>query len=101
MDKGIISMCVSCAQDGDRIVIERSGEKTKTLWTGLGNRSGLHSYADELCSKKWAKSGGDKFLKKLERLTAERPCTVVILQYRSITRDRGRWIPVSRLQVLK
>lgn len=60
----------------------------KSIWAGLGNRSGLHDYANELTENKWEK-GQKRFAKKLEALV---PGDVVeILSFYNINRDRGRW----------
>lgn len=81
------------AQDGCRIIIQvgspgNSGDKPIKLWDGLGNRAGLHSFANELLAKRWRKSG-QRFLAKLAGLSDG---TVVTSQrFHNITRDRGRW----------
>ena len=60
----------------------------KTIWAGLGNRSGLHSYARTINADKWKKSG-PRFAKKVDALA---PGTVVeLFRYAAINRDRGRW----------
>lgn len=70
--------------DGDRLVVAG-----KNLWPGLGNRSGLHSYADVVIREKWEKSG--KGLVK--KLLALEPGTVVEIHvFHNKTRDRGSWI---------
>lgn len=78
------------ARSGDRIKVTVDGVE-KTLWSGLGNRAGLHEYANELCYEKWMKSGG-RLLKKLRSLKEGAKLTVYT--YRVITRDRGRWVEV-------
>ena len=79
---------IEAAKDGNRIVAN-----SKTIWAGLGNRSGLHSYADTLIYEKWKKSGS-RFEKKVEKLSCEK---IEIQQFRNINRDRGRWITVEIL----
>lgn len=80
---------------GDRVTYTPEGaDKPKTLWAGLGNRAGLHSYADELISDKWRKSGA-RFVKKLAALPSG--TEVCIMQFRNVNRSRGRWVTVQRL----
>jgi hypothetical protein len=75
----------NAAMDGDKIKING-----KTVWAGLGNRSGLHSYAEELIREKWDKSGV-RFMKSLDDLL--RPNTLVeVFMFRNVTRDRGNWV---------
>lgn len=69
--------------DGDRLVVAG-----KALWTGLGNRSGLHSHADTVIREKWEKSGRGL----VKKLLALEPGTVVeVCIFRNKTRDRGTW----------
>jgi hypothetical protein len=68
----------------------------KTAWAGLGNRAGLHSYADTLLNQKWEKSGA-RFMKKLEALPAG--TVVQVYHYRALNRDRGSW-RIARSYVL-
>lgn len=87
---------LNAAKEGDRVVhvVE---PKPKTIWGGLGNRSGLHSFAYTLISDKWKKSS-PRFTKKLDKIVqpGER---FLIQQYRNINRDRGRWTPVRSIVV--
>jgi hypothetical protein len=84
---------IDYAKEGMRLKVDG-----KTIWQGLGNRSGLHSYAYELLSQKWKKSG-PRFEKKLEALP---PGTQIEVQrFKNITRDRGRWHTVKTLTVDK
>ena len=79
-----VQQILQWAEEGNRVTVGG-----KNIWPGLGNRSGLHSYGDELISKKWAKSG-DRFAKKVESLP---PGTEVELKrFKNINRDRGRWV---------
>lgn len=79
----IIAQAGHWAKMGNRVVVN-----DKTWWGGLGNPSGLHSFAQELTEAKWEKSGS-RFVKKLTTL---KPGDVVTFQqYRNVTRDRGRW----------
>ena len=56
----------------------------KTVWGGLGNRSGLHDYANTIIREKWEKSGG-RFEKKMR----EAEFTLIELQmFHNINRDR-------------
>lgn len=77
--------------DGDRIVIGG-----KNAWAGLGNRSGLHSYADTAIREKWERSGRG-LVKKL--LALEAGTTVEVHAFRNKTRDRGSWFRVRTLMV--
>jgi len=72
------------AEEGNRVTVAG-----KNIWVGLGNRSGLHSYADELTREKWAKSG-DRFTKKIMNLPAG--TEVELKRYQSASRDRGNWV---------
>lgn len=84
------------AREGERVAFQPNGaEKPKTIWGGLGNRSGLHSYAYELIGDKWNKSGA-RFTKKLDTISGG---VVILMQYRNVTRDRGKWMPVRRFKV--
>ena len=78
------------ARDGVRLVYYPDGEgsKPKTLWAGLGNRAGLHSFATTILEEKWTKSGA-RFKTKIAKLP--RGTRVVCLDFRNTTRDRGRW----------
>lgn len=75
---------LSWAEEGNRVTIAG-----KNIWPGLGNRSGLHSYADELIRDKWNKSG-DRFAKKIDALPAG--TEVELKRFKSTNRDRGRWV---------
>jgi len=72
---------IEYAKEGERIVL--NGKK---LWMGLGNRSGLHSYANTLLNEKWKKSGPN-FIRNLEKLLSvgER---VEILTFKNIDREK-------------
>jgi len=72
------------AEEGNRVTIAG-----KNIWLGLGNRAGLHSYADELTREKWAKSG-DRFTKKIMNLPAG--TEVELKRFKSANRDRGNWV---------
>lgn len=78
--------------EGDRIVIDG-----KTVWAGLGNRSGLHDFQWTVIREKYEKSGA-RFEKKLDALLID-GAKVEIHSFRNITRDRGRWIVFSRYTV--
>jgi len=87
--KHTLEILAAAARDGDRLVYEPAdGDKPKNIWAGLGNSSGLHSFAEELTSRKWAKSGS-RLQKKLAALTSG---TVTVFTFHNVTRDRGRWI---------
>ena len=93
------TICKLClvAKDGNRVVhvVE---PKPKTIWGGLGNRAGLHSYAYTIISDKWKKSS-PRFIKKLGKIV--QPGEVFQIQeFRNINRDRGRWVSVSLLRVV-
>ena len=72
------------AEEGNRVTVAG-----KNIWPGLGNRSGLHSYADELIQDKWNKSG-ERFAKKIDNLPAG--TEVELKRFKSINRDRGQWV---------
>lgn len=82
---------ISAAKAGHRVVING-----KTAWAGLGNRSGLHSYADELIDTKW-KQSGDKLKKKLSDLGPGDE--VELHSFNNTTRDRGRWNKFAHMTV--
>lgn len=91
-----ITQLRSYAQQGLRITwLAPGAEKAKTLWGGLGNRAGLHSFAYELLAEKWEKSG-ERFMKKLDKVEGG---TVQVLEFRNITRDRGRWLPARNIRL--
>jgi len=87
---------LAAAKDGDRVVhvVE---PKPKTIWAGLGNRSGLHSYAYTLISEKWKKSSA-RFIKKLDKIV-QTGMKFQIQEFRNINRDRGRWVPTQTIVV--
>ena len=86
-----VQQILQWAEEGGRVTVAG-----KNIWPGLGNRSGLHSYADELTYEKWAKSG-DRFAKKVESLP---PGTEVELKrFKNINRDRGRWVTAATVTV--
>ncbi len=72
------------AEEGNRVTVAG-----KNIWPGLGNRSGLHSYADEAIREKWLKSG-DRFAKKIDNLPAG--TEVELKRFKNINRDRGKWV---------
>lgn len=88
MNQGIKTTLLNAARDGDRLEITVDG-KTKRLWAGLGNRSGLHHFASELVWEKYNK-GANRLIAKLEKLAEG--TEVRILQFQNINRDRGRWV---------
>ena len=72
------------AEEGNRVTVAG-----KNIWPGLGNRSGLHSYADELIHDKWEKSSL-RFRKNIEKLP---PGTEVELKrYQGTSRGKGKWV---------
>jgi hypothetical protein len=75
---------LNAAQDGDRVVVNG-----KTIWGGMGNRAGLHSFQFELLNAKWKKSG-PRFEAKIMKL--KKGDTVEIFSFRNITRNRGIWM---------
>lgn len=79
------------AEDGNRVKING-----KTVWGGLGNRSGLHSYAWTLIDEKWKKSG-PRFTKKIQALPAG--TEVELFRFKNKTRDRGNWIKVRTISL--
>jgi hypothetical protein len=91
-----INTLTDLAQDGYRITFTPAGEtKAKTLWAGMGNRAGLHSFAYTLLREKWEKSGA-RFEKKLATITGGE---ITVHAFRNTTRDRGRWVAVRKFTV--
>lgn len=87
-----VQQILQWAEEGGRVTVAG-----KNIWPGLGNRSGLHSYANELTYEKWAKSG-DRFAKKVENLP---PGTEVELKrFKNINRDRGRWVTAATVTIV-
>ena len=93
-----ISRILNYAQSGYRIEYN-----DKTIWQGLGNRSGLHSFVDDLLREKWEKSG-KRFENKLRNLikNSSKGDVFTIKKYENvvwksginkgkINRDKGRW----------
>jgi len=80
------------AEEGNRVTVAG-----KNIWPGLGNRSGLHSYADEMIREKWYKSG-DRFAKKLEKLPAG--TEVELKRFKNTNRDRGKWITAGTVTLV-
>lgn len=72
------------AKEGSRLVVDG-----KTIWAGLGNRSGLHSFAYTLLGDKWNKSGKG-LIKKLIALPDG--AKVEVQLFHNKTRDRGSWV---------
>ena len=96
-----IKSLLARAQDGERIVIvggrkdkKTGAPKDQTIWGGLGNRSGLHSYAYTLIREKWEKSGL-RFAKKLNSLPAG--TKLAVQSFQNVNRDRGRWVSVRTI----
>ena len=86
----VASRIIAWARDeGERVVVNG-----RTVWAGIGNRAGLHSFADSLVREKWQKSGA-RFEKLLDNLPEG---TVVELhQFRPVDRLRGKWDVVAKL----
>jgi len=79
------------AREGNRVVVNG-----KAVWGGLGNRSGLHSYAGVMIREKWQKSG-PRFEAKIDALP---PGTEVeLFWFKNIDRDRGRWVKSKTLTI--
>jgi len=72
------------AEEGNRVTVAG-----KNIWTGLGSRSGLHSYADEVIDDKWRKSG-DRFTKKVMNMPAG--TEVELKRFQSSSRGKGNWV---------
>ena len=87
-----VSEILQWAEEGGRVRVAG-----KNIWPGMGNRSGLHSYADEMITKKWMKSG-DRFTKKVEALPAG--TEVELQRYKNINRDRGKWITAGTVTIV-
>ena len=81
--ESIVQQILSHARYGYRVVIDG-----KVVWSGLGNRAGLHSFAGVVIAEKWGKSGGN-FAKKISSLPAG--TQVELHDYYNKTRDRGTW----------
>ena len=75
---------VNWAKSGGRVAANG-----KNIWLGLGNCSGLHSFADTLLREKWEKSG-ERFEKKLDSMPSG--VSVVLLDFVNVNRDRGNWL---------
>lgn len=93
-----LRILASFAKEGDRLVL-RAGEqvgKGTVLWAGLGNRSGLHDYAETVVSNKWDKSGKG-LVKKLLDLPSD--AVVDVMTFRNKTRDRGSWVAIRKVTV--
>lgn len=82
----------AASYDGDRVILNG-----KTIWAGLGNRSGLHSYLPIAIANKW-KQSAETFLFKL--FYAEAGSGIDIQMFRNQTRDRGFWGSICRLSIL-
>lgn len=87
----LVNELIATAKNGDRIVYDG-----KTIWSGLGNRSGLHDYANTAIHKKWQESG-ERLQKKIEELAKKEGATFQTQEFRNIDRDRGRWIPIQTM----
>jgi hypothetical protein len=72
------------AEEGNRVTVTG-----KNIWAGLGSRSGLHSYAGEVISDKWHKSG-DRFTKNIMNMPAG--TEVELKRFQSSSRGRGNWV---------
>lgn len=83
------------AKYGHRVQLQGKGP-AKVLWAGLGNRSGLHGYAEELTDAKWAKSGA-RFMAKVKALP--KGSKLELFVYQNVARDRGRWVFVREVKV--
>lgn len=78
-----------CAQAGWQLRLTQPGEtKANVIWKGLGNRSGLHDFANTLNAREWDKKG-----QKLQKLLASLPqgAVVEVMEYVNVNRDRGSW----------
>lgn len=96
MTADALQRLLTFARDGERLVHVPLLGKERTLWPGLGNRAGLHGFADELLREKFKK--GEAGLRK--KLAALPPGSrVEVRTFRNRTRDAGRWTPVCRLEV--
>lgn len=85
------------AADGCKVTFVAHGaDKVKTLWAGLGNRAGLHGYVSVVLSQKWEKSG-PSFVKRLRSLEDG---VLTVLDFRNITRDRGKWVAFKKITLL-
>lgn len=73
------------AEEGNRIQIDG-----KTIFSGFGNRSGLHSYLSTALAEAFSKWPRAKA--KLEAGAYE---TIDVLTFRNINRDRGNWVKVK------
>ena len=87
-----VSEILQWAEEGGRVRVAG-----KNIWPGMGNRSGLHSYADEMIRKKWDKSG-DRFTKKVEALPAG--TEVELQRYKNISRDRGKFVTAGTVTIV-
>lgn len=77
------------ALSNEKVTILIKGEqKEKTLWAGIGNTSGLHSFAQTLINEKWDKQQG-KIENKLKGLIEGDKLIFYSEEY--ITRDRRKY----------
>lgn len=79
------------AKYGNRVLING-----KTAWSGLGDRTSLYSFANELTQQKWDKSG-EKLKKKLQSLNKFQD-VVEIQSYTNTGRFKGKWETVRRFK---
>lgn len=79
------------AKYGNRVLINE-----KTAWSGLGDRTSLYSFANELTREKWEKSG-EKFKKKLQSLNKFQD-VIEVQSYMNTGRFKGKWETVRRFK---
>jgi hypothetical protein len=85
-----LNSILSAAKQGDRVVADG-----KTIWVGLGNRSGLHDYQHEMTADKWNKSG-KSFEKKLQTNSYQK---IQLQSFKNTTRDVGKWVTYKTIGV--
>lgn len=96
MNKTQKSQLIAYAKEGCKIVALIDDKKT-TLWAGLGNRSGLHSFAYTLINEAYEKKS-PRFLKRLDKLPSK--ATVEVYAYQNKTRDSGGWKLIDTISVV-
>lgn len=79
-----INTIMDHARYGSRIKVNDRG-----VWAGLGDRTSLYSFADDLCFDKFQK-GKDRLRKKLESLDKYKDY-VEIWEYYNTGRFKGKW----------
>ena len=89
-----IRTILNYAQRGSRIIAFPVDGKETKIYSGVGNQSGLYSYAATERERKYL-NNKTRILNRLKNFKG----FIVIQDYRNITRDRGRWQIVDRFGI--